>query len=113
MAAKPHQIERFKVDSSTIKAVGYADGVLVVEFNNGQIYSYPNVTPAEFEAFARAESKGSHFNKNIRGKIAGAKITGACLACKAEPEIIGEPCGQCGGQVVAVMSKREAARLER
>lgn len=104
-------IERFAVDSSTIKSVGYADGLLVVEFQNGHLYSY--VMPAEdFEAFARAESKGSYFNKNIRGKFTGEKLTGACAACLAQPLVIGSVCA-CGGAVVAIVSKAEAARLER
>jgi hypothetical protein len=110
-AVKPEAIERFAVDSSTIKAIGYADGVLVVEFTNGHLYAY-NMAPAEFEAFARAESKGSYFNKTIRGKVEGRKLTGACANCLAAPQIIGATCA-CGGTVVPMVSKAEAKRLER
>src|SRR5687768_6203643 len=71
---RPHEIERYAVDSSNIKTVGYEDGLCVIEFTNGQIYSYA-MPPATFEAFARAESKGRHFNQQIRGKVDGHKLT--------------------------------------
>lgn len=94
-----HRIERFKVDSSTIASVGYQDGVLVVEFANGHLFAY-EVTPEQFEAFARAESKGRHFNQQIRGKVTGRKLTGKCPTCGSAPEIIGETCRDCGVGIV-------------
>lgn len=92
---KAHEIERFKVDSSTIKSVGYDGGVMVVEFQNGHLYRY-TVDQALFEAFASAPSKGSFFNQQIRGKIPGEKLTGQCPNCGSAPEIIGETCSDCG-----------------
>lgn len=92
---KAHEIERYKVDSSNIESVGYQDGVMVVEFKNGHLYRYALDTEA-FEAFARAESKGQYFNKQIRGKVSGEKLTGQCPNCGSAPEIIGETCSDCG-----------------
>lgn len=107
---KLHEVERFKVDSSTIESIGFEDDVLVVEFKNGHIYAY-SMQQERFEEFAAAESKGAYFNREIRGKFAGTKLTGACANCHAAPLIIGETCA-CGGKVVGLVSKAEAARLE-
>ena len=104
---KPHQIERFKVDSTNIASVGHEDGVMVVEFTNGHLYAY-QVTPEQFEAFAGAESKGRHFNQQIRGKVSGQKLTGQCPNCGNAPDIIGETCSDCGtGTIRAIDSKHK------
>src|SRR5687767_13734539 len=89
------QIERFKVDSSNLESVGYQDGVCVVEFKAGHLYAYA-MTPEQFERFAKAESKGRYFNAEIRNKYAGEKLTGRCGKCGSEPEVIGQPCAECG-----------------
>jgi hypothetical protein len=62
------------VQSGAIRAIGYdPDGqVLHVEFASGHTYSYEDVTPAEHEALANADSIGAHFAKHIRTK-AGTK----------------------------------------
>ncbi len=97
-----HKIDRYAVDSSTIKAIGYEDGICVVEFANGSLFSYA-MEHREFEKFAGAESKGKYFNQAIRGKFAGTKLTGKCATCGALG-IIGETCPEatCGGDVRAV-----------
>lgn len=100
-AVKPAKIERFLVDSSNIKSVGYSDGICVVEFQNGHIYAYA-MEHREFEKFALAESKGRYFNTAIRGRFEGVKLTGKCKVCGADPQLIGEPCATCGGLVLAV-----------
>lgn len=96
---KRHQIERFKVDSSNIASIGYDGGILVVEFTNGHLYAYA-VDQATFEAFAAAESKGRHFNQQIRGKVSGEKLTSRCGKCGSEPEIVGDPCSDCGAKIL-------------
>ncbi len=56
------------VESSTIHAIGYDERTRVLEviFNNGGIYQFVDVPPAEFKAFLHSDSKGRHFNSNIR-----------------------------------------------
>lgn len=106
---KRHQIERFAVDSSSLKSVGYSEGVCVCEFVNGHLYAYP-MAHAEFEKFALAESKGRYFNQVIKGKMAGEKLTGRCGACGSEPEVIGEPCSDCGATMVRAIDTTHKER---
>lgn len=96
-----HLIERFAVDSGTIKSIGYENGACVVEFVSGHLYAYP-MTAAEFEVFAAAESKGRYFNQAIKGKFAGEKLTGKCSQCGRVPAVIAAACEVCGGQVRAI-----------
>ena len=105
-AKAPHLIERFAVDSSTIKSAGYEDGVLVVEFISGHLYAY-DLLAADFEAFARAESKGRWFNANLKGRGTGRKLTGQCVQCGSAPEVIEIPCAACGGTVRPIETKRK------
>lgn len=96
-----HKIERFAVDSSNLKSIGYDGAVCVVEFGNGHLYAYP-MPQAEFDRFAAAESKGRYFNQEIRSKVPGEKLTGQCAGCGKSPTIIAEPCPSCGGVVRAI-----------
>lgn len=108
---KLHEIPRYKVDSETIESTGFEDDICVIEFKNHHLFAY-SMTPEQFEAFARAASKGRHYAKEIKGKLAGNKLTGGCKECGKQPQVIGETCA-CGGQVVVLVSKREAERLSR
>ena len=56
------------VDSSNIKAIGYAKAAreLFVEFNKGGLYVYLDVPPEEALAFVKAESLGSHLAQRIK-----------------------------------------------
>ncbi|WP_241017151.1 KTSC domain-containing protein [Paraburkholderia sp. Ac-20342] len=60
------------VDSSQIASIGYdaATQALAIQFKSktgaGSLYHYSNFTPEDFAAFRDAESKGSHFKKNIK-----------------------------------------------
>jgi hypothetical protein len=56
------------VNSSAIRAIGYDGGTLTVEFHTGRVYDHPEVPYAVFAAFLRASSKGTFYNKNIRGR---------------------------------------------
>lgn len=67
-----------KVKSSNINAIGY-DGlrkVLVVQFLDGGIYKYENVSNYIYEDFMKIESKGRYFHQNIKGKFSGGKAEG-------------------------------------
>lgn len=58
------------VSSSNIKAVGYHLGtrVLRVEFLNGGVYTYHDVSPETHAGLMKADSKGSHLSAHIKGK---------------------------------------------
>jgi hypothetical protein len=57
-----------KVESSTIEAIGYKDGILSVKFKSGpNIYDY-RATQEEHHALMHADSIGKHFHANIKGR---------------------------------------------
>jgi hypothetical protein len=62
-------MERVRVSSSNLKAVGYdtEEQILEVEFLNGSIYHYFNVPEYKFEGLLRAPSKGGYLNDHIKG----------------------------------------------
>lgn len=101
---RPHQIERYAVDSGTIAAIGYEGGVCVVEFQNGSLFAYA-MAAEQFQQFAQAESKGRYFNQCMRGKLAGTKLTGQCGDCSHVPVVIGELCQNCGTGIGRAVDK--------
>jgi hypothetical protein len=60
-----------RVESTTLWAVGYDDGrgVLQLEFCPRAIYHYYGVPAAVYEALLGAPSKGSYFNRVVRGRF--------------------------------------------
>ena len=68
-----------KVESATLWAVAYDDvcGVLQLEFRTRAIYHYSGVPAAVYEALLGASSKGSYFNRVIRGRFACALCVSA------------------------------------
>lgn len=57
------------VDSSTVAAIGYhaPSQTLGVRFKSGSVvYTYPNVTQSQWEAYRDAPSKGSHHAAHYR-----------------------------------------------
>ncbi|SEA17066.1 KTSC domain-containing protein [Desulfuromusa kysingii] len=69
-------MERQSVSSSNIASIGYdnATEVLEVEFLNGSVYEYRNVTPVVYEELMNAASHGSYFNREIRMSYPYEKI---------------------------------------
>jgi len=63
------------VESSTLATVAYdADRELLqIEFHDRTIYRYFHVPAEVHEALLRAASKGSYFNRVIRGRFAYAR----------------------------------------
>lgn len=47
---------------------------LTVTFHNETMYTYQNVSAEEYDAFLKADSQGSYFAKNIKGKKEFVKI---------------------------------------
>ncbi len=64
------------VKSSNIQSIGYDAEThkMQVTFSNGGIYEYEKVSPAEHQAFAEADSHGSHFAKHVRPHFVGKKL---------------------------------------
>jgi len=59
------------VESSTIASVGYdlTPGLLQLEFCSRAIYHYGGVPAGVHEALLEAPSKGSYFNRAMRGRF--------------------------------------------
>lgn len=51
-------MRRKAVDSSRINSVGWENNVLEVEFKNGAVYQYYDVSEAEYRAFIFSSSLG-------------------------------------------------------
>ena len=64
-------MNELRVESSTLRAVAYDDGrgILQLEFCTRAIYHYFGVPAAVYEALLGAPSKGSYFNRVIRGRF--------------------------------------------
>jgi hypothetical protein len=60
-----------RVESTTLRAFAYDDGreILQLEFRSRAIYRYYGVPAAVHEALLYAPSKGSYFNRVIRGRF--------------------------------------------
>ena len=68
-----------KVESTTLLSLAY-DGVreiLQLEFRSRAIYHYYGVPAAVYEALLYAPSKGSYFNRVIRGRFPYALFANA------------------------------------
>jgi hypothetical protein len=50
---------RRSVSSSRIRSVGWENNVMEVEFHDGAIYQYYDVSATEFDSFMRSSSLGS------------------------------------------------------
>ena len=68
------------VESSTLAAVGY-DAVcklLELEFSSRAVYHYFGVPAALHQSLLHAPSKGSFFNRSIRGRFPYRRMTSEC-----------------------------------
>jgi hypothetical protein len=69
-------MERERVDSSSVRSVGY-DGkshTLEVEFRNGGVYDYLDVPEDEVRRLRRAESLGRYLNTRIKPRYPVRKV---------------------------------------
>ena len=66
------------VESSTLAAVGYDAGeeILELEFCSRDVYQYFGVPGAIHRALLSAPSKGSFFNRRIRGRFPYRCVSG-------------------------------------
>ena len=57
------------VNSSAIRAIGYDGHTLFVQFHTSDtIYSHPGVPYSLFVDLLRTETKGTFYNRHIRGR---------------------------------------------
>ena len=65
------------VESSTLATIAYDRGreLLQLEFNSRALYQYFGVPATMHEALLCAPSKGSYFNRAIRGKFRYIRIS--------------------------------------
>ncbi len=54
---------RQSVSSSRIRSIGWDNNVMEVEFHNGAVYQYFNVTASEYSAFLASPSLGSALSR--------------------------------------------------
>jgi len=65
------------LDSTSLKRFEY-DGVhklLLIQFQDGSLYSYTGVPSSRITALIRAGSAGRYFNKAIRNKYSFCKVS--------------------------------------
>ncbi|HEX6748454.1 MAG TPA: KTSC domain-containing protein [Longimicrobium sp.] len=69
-------MERQRVDSSSVRSVGY-DGeshTLEVEFRNGGVYDYLDVPETEARRLRQADSLGRYLNMRIKPRYRVRKV---------------------------------------
>lgn len=63
-----------EVESSNIAKIGYADGVLMLEFKRGGLYKYMGVPYQVYEDMLCAESVGKFFHSDINNKYSFERV---------------------------------------
>ena len=69
-------MDREMVSSSTIVSAGYDEPsqTLEVEFSNGSLYQYYNVTQDMYDNFVQSPSKGQFLHQYIKNAYAYARV---------------------------------------
>ena len=68
-------MNRTGVQSSNIKSIGFEDGTLEIEFLNGSVYQYFDVSQNVFdELMAATDSHGKYLSQNIKGRYRFARV---------------------------------------
>lgn len=65
---------RTPVKSSRMISVGWEHNILEIEFPDGVIYQYPNVSYPEYQNFIHSESLGSYLSNRIDKLYPGKPI---------------------------------------
>jgi hypothetical protein len=75
------------VESTTLAKVGYDETreLLLLEFCSRVVYLYVGVPSAVLQALLDAPSKGSYFNRVIRGRFPYRRISPSAPHCAAMP----------------------------
>ena len=56
-------MQRYPVSSSRIANVGWENDTLEIQFHNGAVYQYYNVSKSEYQSFMNAPSLGSALSR--------------------------------------------------
>lgn len=67
-------MNRTPVQSHNLKAVGYENGTLQIEFVTGRVYEYFDVSPLVHGQLMNAESVGKFFTEHIRDRYEHREI---------------------------------------
>ena len=69
-------IPRANVRSNGLAAVGYSKRrqILEIQFNNGSVYRYLNVSPSVYRDLMSSESKTRYYDSNIRGNYRSVRV---------------------------------------
>lgn len=67
-------VYRTPVKSSRMISVGWEHNILEIEFPDGVIYQYPNVSYPEYQNFIHSESLGSYLSNRIDKLYPGKPI---------------------------------------
>ena len=67
-------MDRFTVNSTLIHSIGFCDGLLTVEFRDGGMYEYKDVSDEIFHELTVAKSVGAYFVSNIKYQYPYQKI---------------------------------------
>lgn len=67
-------MDRNFVSSSNVRSVGYANGVLEVEFRSGGVYQYVGVPESVFDAFMTSSSKGQFVHQHLKNRYPTIRI---------------------------------------
>lgn len=75
-SSAPNGVELHPVKSSHIAAIGYdpSEQALHVRFHSGAQFVYHNVPPHAHADLLSAQSIGSHFHSNVRGKFQATRL---------------------------------------
>jgi hypothetical protein len=68
ITVQPDQIRRMPVTSDVAKSIGYrvSDGTLEIEYQNGRVYQYANVSFGDYMDLMDGRSIGRFINRNIK-----------------------------------------------
>jgi hypothetical protein len=80
-------MQRVALNSTLLQSAGYQDQLtlLELEFRDGAVYHYFDVSPQTFQELLRAPSKGAYFNACIRHRFACCKILPAAAPAPPRP----------------------------
>lgn len=64
----------YPVASSSLSAIGYENGTLVVAFRGGGVYQYSGVPQAVAQGLWHAASKGRYYQSFVRGRYPAMRL---------------------------------------